>query len=163
MQQLPVTGATVWARRSTPKLRFQVGFTLIELLVVIAIIAILAAFLLPALSKAKGRAEAVFCLNNTRQLLFAWQIYADDHSGRLTYNLGGSGGRAVAGRTNVNWVNNIMDWNSGAGSDNTNVATITEAALGPYAKSVAIYKCPSDRVLSPNHRGEGWSARIRTY
>ena len=163
MQQLPVTGATVWARQSNPRARFHAAFTLIELLVVIAMIAILAAFLFPALSKAKARAEAMFCLNNTRQLVLAWQIYADDHSGRLAYNVGGSAGRAVGTRTNVNWVNNIMDWGSGPGSDNTNTATITESGLGPYTKSVAIYKCPSDHVLSPNQRGEGWTARIRSY
>ena len=56
------------------------GFTLIELLVVIAIIAILAAMLLPALSKAKQRAERVQCLNNLRQLQFAWIMYADDNN-----------------------------------------------------------------------------------
>ena len=163
MQRLPITGATVRARRSCHRAQSQAGFTLIELLVVIAIIAILAAFLFPALSKAKSRAEAVFCVNNTRQLAVAWQIYADDHSGRLAYNLGGNGGRAIAPGTNVNWVNNIMDWNAGAGSDNTNTATITDSGLGPYTKSVAVYKCPSDHALSPSQKGAGWSARIRSY
>jgi prepilin-type N-terminal cleavage/methylation domain-containing protein/prepilin-type processing-associated H-X9-DG protein len=144
------------------------GLTLIELLVVIAIIAILAALLLPALSSAKARAEGVFCANNARQLTIAWQVYSDDHNGRLAYNLGGSGGRAVAGHTNLNWVNNIMNWEvedvgQVLGSDNTNVATITEASLGPYAKSASIYRCPSDHVLSADQRKAGWSHRIRSY
>jgi prepilin-type N-terminal cleavage/methylation domain-containing protein/prepilin-type processing-associated H-X9-DG protein len=139
------------------------GFTLIELLVVIAIIAILASLLLPALTRARDRAKGAFCLSNTRQLGLAWTIYADEHNGRLAYNLGGSpGGRSVAPRTNLNWVNNIMTWE--LDSDNTNTTTITEASLGPYAnKAVNIYRCASDTVLSTVQRQAGWSARLRSY
>ena len=139
------------------------AFTLIELLVVIAIIAILASLLLPALAKAKAKAQGVLCLNNTRQLGLAWVLYADDHAGRLAYNLGGDVKiRGVAPTTYLNWVNNILNWE--LKPDNTNLATIKEASLGPYtSKAANIYRCPSDNVLSAIQRGAGWSGRVRSY
>src|SRR5215469_3037377 len=115
------------------------AFTLLELLAVIAIIAILAAILLPALANARERSRGIYCVNNTRQLTLAWQLYADDHEGMLPYNLVMAGSTL---RTNINWVNNVMDW-SVLNSDNTNLATITQASLGGYvAGMTAIYHCP---------------------
>lgn len=137
----------------------NIGFTLIELLVVIAVIAILAAILLPALAAARGRAQGMICLSNTRQLTLAWQLYADDHNGRLPYNLVMT---EWSPRNNLNWVNNVMTWDTNP--DNTNQATINQAALGVYAqRQTAIYRCPSDRALSAMQNAAGWTARIRSY
>ena len=139
------------------------AFTLLEVLVVIALIAILAAILLPALSQARDRAHAIFSLNNTRQLTGAWQLYADDHNGRLAYNLGGTASSlASPQRTRDNWVNNFLTWD--LYPDNTNTLSLTQAGLGSYTAGVAqIYRCPSDTALSATQERAGWRSRIRSY
>ena len=139
------------------------AFTLVELLVVIALIAVLAALLLPALNRAKEKAQGMQCVSNVRQLAFGWFLYSDDHNGRLAYNLGGKlGGKDPAMKTNLNWVNNNLTW--GLDSDNTNTASLTESGLGSYvSKNSHIYRCSADRVLSDDQRKAGWSERVRSY
>ena len=121
------------------------GFTLIELLVVIAIIAILAGLLLPALAKAKTKAQGIMCMNDTKQLLLAWKMYADDHNGNFPPNED----NAMGG-----WVRGWLDYNGS--SDNTNIAYLIDqkfAKLAPYTKSPGIYKCPADQSKSLGRRG----------
>jgi prepilin-type N-terminal cleavage/methylation domain-containing protein/prepilin-type processing-associated H-X9-DG protein len=133
------------------------GFTLLELLVTTGIIGILAGLLLSALTGSQAKARGLFCQNNNKELAMAWLIYADDHSQRLAYNLADS-----AARTNINWAAGVLDWE--LSSDNTNLANLTEAALGAYvAKASTIYRCPSDIALSGLQRAAGWANRARSY
>jgi len=89
----------------------------------------------------------------------AWQLYAGDNVERLPYNMGMAGSSF---RSDLNWVNNVMTWDSS--SNNTNLATLTQASLGPLVGgNTAVYHCPSDQALSSIQMAAGWTARIRSY
>jgi len=139
------------------------GFTLVEALVVAAVIVILAALLLPAISNAKGRGYAVVCLNNQRQLALAWHLYAEDREGYLAYNYGvGDTLATVASGRYLNWANNVMSWL--VEPSNTNTFDLAQGGLGPYLGGVVgPFRCPSDRVLSPEQKAAGWRERARSY
>jgi prepilin-type processing-associated H-X9-DG protein len=136
---------------------------LVELLTAIVIIGILAGLLSTALAKAKGKAEALSCLNNPRQLSLAWLLYAGDNNELLPYNLGGPASRGIAPKRDYNWVNNFMDWEV-SNSDNTNTAFVAKGNFAAFANRTArIYRCPTDRALSEIQKQAGWVSRVRSY
>ncbi len=119
--------------------RSRAAFTLVELLVVIAIIAVLAGLLLPALGKARARAQSTACLANLKQLQLGSQLYAGDHGDRIVHNHGVGETRA----RRDNWVNHVLNWEDS--EENTNQIYLTQARLGSYVgRSVPVFKCPAD-------------------
>lgn len=109
------------------------GFTLIELLVVIAIIAILAGMLLPALSKAKTKAQGIQCMASGRQMMLAWKLYIDDNNDRVPKSYGAN-----------QWVNGNLDYSANPSNWDIN-QDLAKSVLWNYCgKSPGIWKCPAD-------------------
>lgn len=145
------------------------GFTLIELLVVIAIIAILAAMLLPALAKAKLRAQGVSCINNMKQLAVSAIMYGGDNNDLIPANVPiRDGGDSLANGGKPNWVDGTFAWSGGGETPTgcetnnfylgtgvqTGFGTTLIGSIGTYAKAPGVYKCPADKYLGITYKQE---------
>ena len=130
------------------------GFTLIELLVVIAIIAILAAMLLPALTKAKQKAQGITCMSNNKQLALAWCMYANDNGDSLVIN-----GDQGAGDS---WVKNKMHWNLGPGVADMQAMMNASPLASFVGNQGRVFWCPTDTYLSSVQRSAGYERRVRS-
>src|SRR5438552_4054575 len=129
------------------------GFTLIELLVVIAVIGTLAALLLPALSKAKAKAQSATCQNHLKQLQTGWLMYLHDHEDQIVPNKDGD-------RGDGNWISFPGSWVLGNAEVDASTTNIVNGVLFTYQPNAAIYHCPTDRstLLDDSDR-----LRTRTY
>lgn len=137
-----------------PSRRISQGFTLIELLVVIAIIAILASMLLPAMSKAKTKAQGIGCMNNLKQMMLGWRLYADSYEDLLLASLDVNKDKRVV------WVTGSLDYSNNRSNWDPNQDLIKSPLMPYIGKSFAIWKCPADKTYIKN--GNNRTLRVRS-
>ena len=121
------------------------GFSQVDLVTVVAMLALLGLLLTPALARTRVTDQGLQCRHNLRQLIQAWQMYADENGGKLP--------------NCFDWVGGGLDYSAG-NSDNTNLSYLANGSLGPYLKNLAVYKCPADQSLA--YEGAAKLPRVRS-
>jgi prepilin-type N-terminal cleavage/methylation domain-containing protein/prepilin-type processing-associated H-X9-DG protein len=138
MNPTPAAAGRPKGNRAAKRRRLGGAFTLIELLVVIAIIAILASMLLPALARAKTKAQGISCQNNLRQLMLSWRLYSEDNNDLLLTCVDG-----IARRPN--WVSGWMDFSSAKVNWDINNDLVKSPMYEYTGKARTVFKCPADK------------------
>lgn len=143
----------------------QRAFTLVELAAIVATLLLLGLIMAHGLASARDGGQSVHCLNNHRQLITAWQMYADENNGLLAMNL--NGGSPAGGATSANrpWASGWLDWSTS--TDNTNTLLLVTDKYSVLAKyfnrEPKVYQCPADTCVSIPQELRGWTRRARSY
>lgn len=139
----------------------------VELLAIVAVVILLAGVLIPSAARLKTRSASIQCLNNHKQIINAWQMYAQANDGECANNF--TIPYILASITSGafdNWANNVMTWSAGTTTTDisvTNEAWVAKGILHPFTDGdIEIYRCPSDQYISPAQKQRGYTKRVRT-
>jgi prepilin-type N-terminal cleavage/methylation domain-containing protein/prepilin-type processing-associated H-X9-DG protein len=125
-----------FGRRKGAVMQKERAFTLIELLVVIAIIAVLMAILMPALNRVKEQGKRANCINNCREMILAWNMYADENDSKI---VNGNTSTGTFNKDGTCWVY----WPGRDVTEQQRIQGIIDGLLYPYCSNIKLYKCPT--------------------
>jgi type II secretory pathway pseudopilin PulG len=149
------------------KQRNRTAFTFLEVVAVTAVVALMTMLWSVSLARTQRGSAATQCQANLKHLITAWQMYAEDSSGRLVpmYHGGAAQGGNFDPHTGPPWCEGWLDWTTLP--DNTNLLFLVNpryARLADYlGRNPRVFQCPADSYLSPAQRSWGWTRRARNY